>query len=235
MRLKAYPDTRKTWVAAQDLLALAWVGGWALAGWLAWHAVAQAEVVGDSIQNAGVSLNGALGGVGSLFSGLASLPGLSGLAQSPVGQPGDALIAMGATVRQDIALVALGAGLVVALPPILYVLLSYVPHRWGRMKEMGSALVFVEGAAGRGQSEQARALLAYRALARLSFNELMAVSQDPIGDIQARRYGRLADAMLKEAGLEPGRLESKRLGAAGQLRLSGALETQSGGSSQKAG
>ena len=213
MKLKIYPDVRKGRAIGRDLLAVLWVGAWIEAGRWVYQEVLRAEVIADKIRAVGESLNSALAGFLGLWSSLAALPLFGSLFKVPTEaqHPGDALIAMSVNVRTDIAWVALGAGLLLAMPPILYVLLTYVPYRWGRMKEMGSALVFVRGANARNQSEQAKALLAYRALARLSFSELMAVSTDPIGDIGARRFDGLAAAMLEEAGLDWRRLEGKRL------------------------
>jgi hypothetical protein len=210
--LKFYPDTRKRWaqMVFRDILALAWVGAWVGAGLWVRLEVLRTEVVADRLKSAGEAINNALGGLSGVFSSLASLPLFGSIFKAPSAQtPGDALIAMSASVRSDIEWIALGALGLVVLPPVLYVLLTYVPWRWRAMKEMGSALIFVKGAHARGQTEQAKALLAYRALARLSFGELMAASNDPIGDIMARRYDLLAGAMLEEAGLEWKRLEGK--------------------------
>ncbi len=51
-----------------------------------------------------------------------------------------------------------------------------------------------------------RAVLASRAVSTLTFRQLMSASADPVGDIAERRYERLAAAMMKRAGLDPGRL-----------------------------
>jgi hypothetical protein len=208
MQFKVYPDVRRGRMVGRDLLAVVWVFAWVVAGRWVWSQVLRAEVIADKIRDAGKSINSALAGLEGIWNALANAPLIGSLFQVPGTQqhPGDVLIAMSVNVRTDIGWIALGAGLLVAMPPILYVLLTYVPYRWGRMKEMGSALQFVRGAQARGQSEPAKALLAYRALARLSFSELMAVSTDPIGDIQARRYDGLAVAMLEEAGLRAERL-----------------------------
>ena len=71
---------------------------------------------------------------------------------------------------------------------------------------MGSALAFVRRAMASGRIEQAKAVLAYRALATLSFTQLMKTSRDPVGDLSNRDYDRLAAAMLDRAGLDPWRL-----------------------------
>jgi hypothetical protein len=60
-----------------------------------------------------------------------------------------------------------------------------------------------------GRIEQAKAVLAYRALATLSFTQIMKTSRDPVGDLSNRDYDRLAAAMLDKAGLDPWRLAPK--------------------------
>lgn len=59
-----------------------------------------------------------------------------------------------------------------------------------------------------GRIEQAKAVLAYRALATLNFTQLMRTSRDPVGDLSNRDYDRLAAAMLDRAGLDPWRLSA---------------------------
>jgi hypothetical protein len=101
---------------------------------------------------------------------------------------------------------AIVLALLVAVPPILLVLVPYLGWRWRDMRETGAALAFVRIASITGRAEQARAVLAYRAVSTLSFRQLMSASADPVGDIAERKYDRLADAMLKRAGLDPTRL-----------------------------
>jgi hypothetical protein len=124
---------------------------------------------------------------------------------------GDPLISAGHQVHDAIIQVAVVLALLVALPPILLVLLPYSAWRWRDMRETGAALAFVRIASITGRADQARAVLAYRAVATLSFRQLMSASADPVGDITERRYERLAAAMIKRAGLDPGRLSPPEL------------------------
>src|SRR5258708_21205510 len=78
--------------------------------------------------------------------------------------------------------------------------------RWRDVRETGAAGAFVRIGSMTGRADQAGAVLAYRAVSTLSFRALMSASADPVGDIAERRYERLADAMLKRAGLDPSRL-----------------------------
>ena len=119
---------------------------------------------------------------------------------------GDPLVSAGHNIHQAIFQTAIVLALLVALPPILLVLLPYAGWRWRDMRETGAALAFVRIASMTGRAEQARAVLAYRAVSTLSFRQLMSASADPVGDIAERRYDRRANAMLKRAGLDPTRL-----------------------------
>jgi hypothetical protein len=82
----------------------------------------------------------------------------------------------------------------------------YLVWRWRQAREMGSALAFVRAAERSGTLEQARALLAFRAVATLPFSRLMRTSKDPVGDLSEGHHDRLAAEMLRSAGLESFRL-----------------------------
>jgi hypothetical protein len=124
---------------------------------------------------------------------------------------GDPLVSAGHQVHDAIIQVAIVLALLVALPPILLVLLPYGAWRWRDMREIGSALAFVRIASITGRADQARAVLAYRAISTLSFRQLMSASADPVGDLAEHRYDRLANAMLKRAGLDARRLAPPEL------------------------
>lgn len=212
--LKFYPD--RPWPAFRkltlDLLALLWVAFWAFAGWLTYQTVLGLEVIADGIRDTGRTFNDWL----QSFKGAVppNIPFISGFLQDQASQlqrhTGDPLISLSQTVRADIATLAVALALFIALPPIVLVLFSYLPPRWREAREMGSALAFVRVAMASGRIEQAKAVLAYRALATLSFTDIMRTSRDPVGDIAHRDYDRLAAAMLNQAGLDPWRLEEPK-------------------------
>ena len=209
--LKFYPD--RTWPALRqltyDLLALLWVAFWAFAGWLTYQTVLGLEVIADGIRDTGKTFNDWLQSFKGAVPG--GIPFISGFLQDQASQlqrhTGDPLISLSQTVRSDIATLAVALALFIALPPIVLVLLAYLPPRWREAREMGSALAFVRVAMASGRVEEAKAVLAYRALAQLSFTQLMRTSQDPVGDLSRRDYDRLAAAMLDRAGLDPWRME----------------------------
>ncbi len=98
---------------------------------------------------------------------------------------------------------ALVLGLFVALLPIVMVTGGYLLWRSRDVGEMTAAADFVRAAHRTGRVEQARAVLAHRAVATLPFRQLMRASADPIGDLEEGRHDALAAAMLRRAGLRP--------------------------------
>jgi hypothetical protein len=208
--LKFYPDRRLPALRRliQDVLAVLWIAFWGLAGWVTYQTVQGLQVIADGIRDTGRTFNDWLASFKNAVP--RGIPYLSDFLQTQATNlqkhTGDPLIQLSVTVRQDIATLAIALALFIALPPILWVILTYGPARWRDAREMGSALAFVRAAMIAGRVEQAKAVLAYRALATLSFTQLMKASHDPVGDLSNRDYDRLAAAMLDRAGLNPWRL-----------------------------
>jgi hypothetical protein len=185
-----------------------WIAFWGVAGWLTYQTVLGLQVIADGIRDTGRTFNDWLQSFKNAVPN--GIPYLSDFLRTQASNlqkhTGDPLIQLSVTVRQDIATLAIALAIFIALPPILWVLLTYGPWRWREAREMGSALAFVRRAMASGRIEQAKAVLAYRALATLSFTQLMKTSRDPVGDLSNRDYDRLAAAMLDRAGLDPWRL-----------------------------
>ena len=208
--IKPYPD--RTWPAflrvLGDLLTIAWTVAWAWLGWLIYQTVLGLEVIADGIISTGTTFDGWIESFRSAIPG--GIPAVTDFLMNIADQlrkySGDPMISAGHQVHDAIIQVAVLLALVVALPPILLVLVPYGAWRWRDMREIGAALAFVRIASITGRADQARAVLAYRAISTLSFRQLMSASADPVGDIAERRYDRLANAMLKRAGLDESRL-----------------------------
>ncbi len=208
--MKFYPDHVPARVPrlTADVLVAFWAVAWAAAGWTVYRVVEALQSVSDGIAGTGHTLNTWIEAFRGAVPG--GIPGLSGffgsVASTLERDSGDQLIALGAQAHGAVDTLALVLGLITALPPILIVVGAYVAWRWRDAREMGAALLFVRSAERTGRLEEARALLAYRALAQLSFGQLMRASADPVGDVLGRRYDALAGAMLRRAGLESFRL-----------------------------
>jgi hypothetical protein len=208
--LKPYPDAR--WPAFLRVLAdtviVFWTIVWAYLGWLIYQTVMGLQAIADAIKNTGLTFDQWIAAFRS------SVPGgiplltqfLLDIADTLKRYSGDPLVSAGENIHEAIFRTAIILALLVAVPPILLVLLPYAGWRWRDMRETGAALAFVRIASLTGRADAARAVLAYRAVSTLSFRQLMSASADPVGDLVEHRYERLANAMLKRAGLDPARL-----------------------------
>lgn len=208
--IKIYPDRR--WPAflrvLADTVTVAWTILWAYLGWLIYETVMGLEVIADGITNTGTTFNGWIASFRHAVPG--GIPLLTqfllNVADTLKKYSGDNLVSTGHHIHDAIFQLAIIMALLIAIPPILLVLLPYGGWRWRDVRETGAALAFVRIASLTGRADQARAVLAYRAVSTLSFRALMSASADPVGDIAERRYGRLANAMLLRAGIDPDRL-----------------------------
>jgi hypothetical protein len=208
--IKVYPDRR--WPAflrvLADTVTTTWSIVWAYLGFLIYQTVMGLEVIADGITNTGTTFNSWIASFRRAVPG--GIPFLTQFlldtADALKKYSGDSLVSTGHQIHDAILQTAIVLALLVALPPILLVMVPYIAWRWRDMRETGAALAFVRIASMTGRADQARAVLAYRAVSTLSFRRLMSASADPVGDIAERRYDRLANEMLKRAGLDPTRL-----------------------------
>ncbi len=208
--LKFYPDHVPARIPrlVGDVLVIIWGVAWAAAGWAVYQVVQGLQTVSDGLTSTGQTLNSWIHAFRGVVPG--GIPGISSffgnIATTLQRNSGDQLIALGAQAHSVVDTLALVLALITAVPPIVIVGGAYLLWRWRDAREMGAALQFVRSAERSGRIEEARALLAYRALAQLSFDRLMRATADPVGDVIDRRYDALASAMLRRAGLESFRL-----------------------------
>lgn len=203
--VKLYPDS---WAGrlgrlALDLLTAAWVLAWALAGWTLYRLVMAVEVVADGISGTGNTLNHWLDTFQhSVPKGVPLISeAFQGLAANLQRDGGEPLIQLGTRAHHGIEQLAIALGVSIALSPILGALLSYGPWRWRDMREMAAVEQFLAAAYRNRRMSGARAVLAHRAVATLSFRQLMKISSDPAGDLAAGRYDALAGAMARRVGV----------------------------------
>jgi hypothetical protein len=208
--LKFYPDRPGPRFAQLllDLAAVVWVALWIAAGETVYRLVTALWAVSDAIGSTGRTFNSWIadfrGAVPRDIPFIGSyLYSASNALQKHTGDP---LIQTAAQAHESIQQVALWLALLTAAPPILIVGGLYLVWRWRSAREMGSALAFVRAAEQSGTLEQARALLAFRAVATLPFTRLMSASKDPVADLSGGHHDRLAEEMLRSAGLESYRL-----------------------------
>jgi hypothetical protein len=213
--LKVYPDRSGPAFrrVLGDLIGIVWTVAWAGLGWLIYKTVLGLQVIADGITSTGATFNAWIQSFRNAVPG--GIPLLTQFlldtADALRKYSGDPLVSSGHQIHDAIIQLAIVLALLVALPPILLVLVPYGAWRWRDMRELGSALAFVRIASMTGRADQARAVLAYRAVSTLTFRQLMSASADPVGDIAEHRYDRLANAMLLRAGLDPSRLAPPEL------------------------
>jgi hypothetical protein len=208
--IKLYPDRR--WPALLrvlgDTVVVVWTIVWAYLGFLIYQTVMGLEGIADGIIKTGQTFNGWIDSFKHAVPG--GIPYLTKFLMDAADAlrrySGDSLISTGIQLHDTILHVAIVLALLIAVPPILLGLLPYGGWRWRDVRETGAALAFVRIASMTGRADQARAVLAYRAVSTLSFRQLMSASADPVGDLVEHRYDRLANAMLKRAGLDEARL-----------------------------
>jgi hypothetical protein len=210
--IKLYPDRPVAAIlrVLGDALTILWSAGWVFLGYLIYKTVMGLEVIADAITNTGTTFNDWIDSFRRAVHSVADIPYLTSfllnLADDLQKFSGNPLVATGHNIHDAIFKLAIVLALFIAVPPILLVLLPYGTWRWRDMREVGAALAFVRIASMTGRADQARAVLAFRAVTTLSFRQLMSASSDPVGDLAEHRYERLSSAMLKRAGLDPTRL-----------------------------
>src|ERR1700716_1472466 len=208
--IKLYPDRfgPAFWRVLGDSVALVWTVAWAALGWLIYQTVMGLQAIADGITGTGSTFNHWIASFRNAVPG--GIPLLTQFlldtADALKKYSGDPLVSAGHQVHDAIIQLAIVLALLVALPPILLWLVPYGAWRWRDMREIGAALAFVRIASITGRADQARAVLACRAVSTLSFRQLMSASADPVGDIAERRYERRGGGTVKRSGLEPERL-----------------------------
>ena len=191
--------------AVLDVLAVAWTAASVLAGLTVHGLVLGLQVISGSIVSTGNLLNSWVTDFQHAVP--QGVPVVSGALNTLVGglprSPGDPLVQSGMSASDRINQLAVGLGLFVAAVPILALIPLYLFWRVRDVRERSAAQAFVEAAQQSGQIEQAKALLAHRAIVRLPFRDLMDVSSDPVADLAGGRHDALAAALLRRAGLHP--------------------------------
>jgi hypothetical protein len=183
----------------RDLLTLAWVGLWAWVGTRVHDLVAALAGPGRAVEAAGLELSRSADEAGSSIS---NVPVVGDALEGPFGAlsgVGSTLQGAGTAQQAAIAELALWLGTSLALIPIAYVVLRYVPGRLSWIRE-ASAAHHIRLEAGDLE------LFALRAAVTRPFHELRRVSKDPAGDLAAGNYQALARLELTALGLSDGRV-----------------------------
>ena len=192
--LKFYPDPpgRRFGLLLLDLAVVVWGALWVAAGMTVYRLVTALWAVSDAISSTGRTFNSWISDFRHAVPRNIPFVGdyLSSATDALQRHTGNPLIQTGAQAHDSIQQLATTLALVIAAPPILIVGMLYLLWRWRMAREMGSALAFVRAAERSGNLEQARALLAFRAVATLPFSRLTRASKDPVGDLSGGHHDR---------------------------------------------
>ena len=178
----------------RDISTLAWVGLWTWVGTRVHDLVAALAGPGRAVESAGQTLSRSAAEAGS---GIAGVPLVGDALERPFGAlsgVGRTLQGAGAAQQEAIAELALWLGTSLALIPIAYVVLKYVPGRLSWIREATAAHHI------RLDADDLE-LFALRAAVTRPFHELRRVSKDPAGDLAAGNYQALARLELTALGL----------------------------------
>ena len=208
MRLEAglLPGRRATHVL--DVLLLLWVAMWIAIGVLAANELRDLRSLSDTVVGAGTALEQ----TGRALETIGEVP-LVGEGPGELGRrvrdSAAEVQAAGQSSSQSIGNLSVLLGLAIGVIPAMPVLGFYLPLRLRRARE---AQAVADRLADRGLDAGLGELLARRAIHTLPYHVLQAVSADPVEDLRAGRFDRLAQAELRRLGLHaPARRDGRHV------------------------
>ncbi|TFV57730.1 hypothetical protein E4P41_14175 [Geodermatophilus sp. DF01-2] len=180
-----------------DGFVLFWVLLWIVLGLLTGHEVQQLTSVSDSAQASARAADSA----GQALQSLRDLPlvgGDAGELGDQVRDAAQAVLANAADSRVTIHRLGVLLGISIALIPLTPVLWLYLPPRLVYRADVAA----LRARLASGPPDDAlTAYLARRAVDRLPYRQLSALTEDPVGDLRAGRHAALARAELGHLGL----------------------------------
>jgi hypothetical protein len=194
VRLYAETASRRARQLAGDLLVLAWIAAWVVAGRSLYLLVEKLAAPGRAVERAGSSF---ASDVGEIQQKVGRIPVVGGELRDPFGRlggVGQVLADAGATQQQVVHELALWLGVLVAAVPIVALLVVWLPGRVAWVRQAGAASRLRLGGAD-------LELFAIRAVANRPLRELYRVTPDPAGALRAGDYGDLAALELRTLGL----------------------------------
>lgn len=194
MKLYAETSFHRTRQIAVDAAVAVWLVTWIRIGAWVHDLVARLAEPGKTVQGAGARIADAMGSAGGRFG---DLPGVGDTLRAPfdtAARAGTALSRAGAAQQDAVHTLALWLGVLLAIIPIGYVLLRYVPWRGRWIREASAAAQL------RIDAEDLH-LFALRAIATRPLYELQRVSTDPAAALAAGDYEALASLELGALGL----------------------------------
>jgi hypothetical protein len=186
-----------------DVATWAWVVLWTVIGYRIFEAIAQFAEAGRILRGGGSNITGAGAQLGAALHGLPLVgEGIDDLTTKAFAAAGQPFIDVGGELEALLLFIArLLAVLVVAVMVVPW-LTRYVPWRATRLATVRAAHFAIRRAPRDVSDRQIQHILATRAISRMSYQELLDHTSDPLGDYAAGRYERLAKAELASVGLK---------------------------------
>lgn len=185
---------------ALDLVMVVWVAVWAVLGMAVAREVRGISELSQTVGTVGKAIEES----GRTLRELGSVPIVGGEIAGPakrIEDAGRSVIASGRSSRESVRDLSLLLGLAIGLIPSLAPLAFYVPARIAHVRDRRALERLIE------ESEPGvAALLAYRAAYSMPYRDLVRHASDPMGELRARRYRRLALAELARHGVPASRL-----------------------------
>jgi hypothetical protein len=195
------PSARAREVVA-DIATWAWVSLWVLIAVRIHDAIHSFSEAGRVLQTGGTNIQGAGVTIGEAFRDVPLVgEGIDNVATGAFETAGDPFIFVGAELESLLILIARLLALLVVGVMVIPWLSRYLPWRARRLATIRAAHQAIRRGPVDMPAEAMQRALATRALARLSYPELLEHTSDPFGDFAAGHYGRLARAELASVGL----------------------------------
>lgn len=199
-RLKLYsevPRQRRRQITS-DVIVVVLVLFFVWVGTVVHDTVASLGVLATGVKEAGQTVEGGFTSVADAVSQVPVVGEAIGGAIAGAGEgTGGNLADLGQSGEDAVNRLAMILGLVTALLPILVLLAVVVPRRVRRLRNLSVASrVLIDL-----HDPERRRLLAMRAAFGLPYDELLAYTPDPLGDLAAGRHDALVAAALADVGL----------------------------------
>ena len=201
---KFYSETgaARTREIVADVATWAWVAFWAVIGSRVHDAISQFAEAGRVLQGGGTNIESAGATVGGALRGVPLIgEGIEDVVTGAFGTASQPFVTAGQELESLVVLIARLLAILVVAVFVVPWLFKYVPWRAGRLATMRAAHQAIRGRPIDVSEPVMQQALATRAINRLSYQELLEHTPDPLGDYVAGRYGGLAKAELANVGL----------------------------------
>ncbi|HVL80576.1 MAG TPA: hypothetical protein VM840_03160 [Actinomycetota bacterium] len=194
MTLYAETPSLRARQMALDAAVAAWTYLWVRTGMWLHDLVAALVEPGRMLEEGGSRIAQGLGSAGSSVSGVPVVGRLLSGPLDTAAEAGRALERAGAAQQEAVMTLALVLGVVVAVLPIAFVALRYLPGRARWVREATAARRLL------GSAPDLR-LFAIRAVANRPLSELRRATPDPAGALESGAYHALAALELRALGI----------------------------------